>query len=112
MTMRREIFADGQLAIETRMLKHNAEPPPHRGGFTRQVVTEEPRAARLNRRERREQLEQGGLAAAVGSEEPEDLAARDREGYVAERRAIAIAKAERARIDCVGAGANRVSGGL
>ena len=108
MTVSREIFADGQLAIETRMLKHDAEPPPHRSGFTRQVVPEQPRAARLNRRERREQLEQGGFAAAVGSEEAKDLAARDREGYVVERRAIAVVKAERARIDRVGARANRV----
>ena len=77
MTMSSEILADGQLAIETRMLKHNAEPPPHRTGFARQVVAEESRTARLDRRQRREQLEQSGLAAAVGSEEAEDFAARD-----------------------------------
>ena len=112
MTMSREIFADGQLAIETRMLKHNAQPPPHRAGFARQVVAEESCASRLNRRQRRQQLEERGFAAAVGSKEPEDFAARDRERYVAESFAIAVAKAESARVDRVGSDANRVSGSL
>ena len=112
MTMSREIFADGQLAIETRMLKHNTEPPPHCSGFARQVVAEESCASRLNRRQRREQLEERGFAAAVGSKEAKDLAARDRERYIAERFAIAVAKAERARINRAGCGANRVGCGV
>ncbi len=77
MTVSGEIFADRQLAVETWMLKHDAKPPPNRGGFAGQVVAEEARAARLNRRQRREQFEQRGLAAAVGSEKTENFAARD-----------------------------------
>src|SRR5208282_756491 len=111
MTMMRQILADRQLAIETRMLKHDAEPPPHRAGFARQVVTEHTRTSRLNRHERREQLEQSGFAAAVGSQEAEYLAACDRKSHVAERLAIAVAKAERARFDRAGFAANRVVGG-
>src|ERR1035437_4417676 len=112
MTMMREIFADRQLAIETRMLKHDAEPAPHRTGFACQVVTEHLRTSRLNRRQRREQLEQSGFAAAVGSQEAENLAASDRKSHVVERLAIAVAKAERARFDRAGFAANRVAGGL
>src|ERR1035437_10959322 len=112
MTRMREIFADRQLAIETRMLKHDAEPAPHRTGFACQVVTEHLRTSRLNRRQRREHLEQSGFAAAVGSQEAENLAARDRKSHVVERLAIAVAKAERARFDHAGFAANRVVGGL
>src|SRR5271155_267611 len=112
MTVSREIFADGQLAVETRMLKHDAEPPPHRGRFAREIVTEQLRAARLDWCERREQLEQGRFAAAVGSEKAEDLAARDCERHVGERRAIAIVKAERMRFDRARSCANRIGHGL
>src|ERR1700721_3078092 len=52
MTMCREIFADRQLAIETRMLKHNAQSPPHHTGLACQVVTKQPRASGLDRRQR------------------------------------------------------------
>src|SRR5580658_7050022 len=102
MTMSGEILADRQLAVETRMLKHDAEAAPHRAGFARQVVAEEPRASRLNRRQRREQLEQRRFAAAVGSQEAEYFAARDRKRHFAQRLAIAVAKAERARFDRAG----------
>src|SRR5208282_1192427 len=112
MTMMREIFADCQLAIETRMLKHDAEPAAHRNGFARQVVTEHTRTSRLNRHQRREQLEQSGFATAVGPQEAKELAARDRKSHIAECLAIAIAKAERARVDGAGIGANRVVRGL
>src|SRR5208282_1600988 len=112
MTMIGEIFADRQLAIETRMLKHDAEPPPQRTGFARQVVTEHSRASRLNRHQRREQLEQSGFAAAVGSQEAKELAACDRKSHVAERLAIAVAKAERARVDRAGFATNRAVRGL
>src|ERR1700719_3403055 len=112
MTVSREILANGQLAIETRMLKHNAQSPPHRAGFACQVMTEEPRTASLDRRQCREQLEQSGLSAAVGSEEAENFAASDRKCYIAECFAIAVAKAKRARFDRVRFGANRVSCGL
>src|SRR5271166_1777655 len=112
MTVSREIFADRQLAVETRMLEHDAEASPHCDGLAREVVAEHSRATRLNRRQGREQFEQGGLAAAVGSEEAKDLAARDRKCDVAQRLAIAVAKAERPRLDGVGLGAKRAVRGL
>ena len=107
MTVSREIFADGQLTVETRMLKHDAEAPPHRAGFARQVVAEKSRASRLDRRQRRKQLEQSGFAAAVGSKEAKDFAASDRKTYVAQCLAIPVAKAKDARFDRVGFNANR-----
>src|SRR5271167_3689482 len=111
MTVSGQIFADRQLAVETRMLKHDAEPPPHGTGLARQIVTEQSRTSRLNRRQRREQLEQGGFAAAVGSEEAKDFSARDRKSHVGERLAIAVAEAECARFDCAGFRANSVGSG-
>src|SRR5271167_2615046 len=105
MTMRREVFADGQLAVETRMLKHDAELPPHRARFAGEIVAEQPRASRLNRRQRREQLEEGSLAAAVGAEKAEDFAARDRKTHVGERLALTVTEAKSARFDCVRCGA-------
>jgi len=45
MTMSSEIFADGQFAIETRMLKHDTEAAPHRRSFARQIVTEQARSS-------------------------------------------------------------------
>ena len=94
------------------MLEHDAQPSPHRAGIAGQVVTEEARAASLNRSQRREQFEQRGLAAAVGSKETENLASCDRKGYVVERLAIAVAKAESARVDRGGHDANGVGLGL
>src|SRR5580700_5435834 len=112
MTVGGKILADGQLAIETWMLKHNAQSSSHRAGFACQVMAEKSRTSRLDRRQRREQLEQSCLAAAVGSEEAENFAASDRKCYVAECFAVAVAKAESARFDRFRFGANRVSGGL
>src|ERR1039458_6474470 len=100
MTVSREIFADRQLAVETRMLKHDAEPPPHRTGLAGQVVTEHSRASRLNRHQRREQLEQSGLAAAVGSEKAKCLHACDIDAHVAVQMPFPVAKAAFARVDC------------
>src|SRR5271155_263668 len=108
MTVRGEIFADCKLTVETRMLEHDAQPSPHRAGIASQVVTEEARAASLNRSQRREQFEQRSLAAAIGSKEPENLASCDRKGYVVERLAITVAKAEGARVDRGGRDANDV----
>src|SRR5882757_10940046 len=99
MTMMRKVLGHSQFAVEPRMLKHHAQPPPHPGRLARQIVPEDPRAARLNRRQGREQLEQRALAAAIGSQKCENLAARNRETHVRKRLAVAIAKAERARLN-------------
>src|SRR5271155_1680702 len=112
MTVRGEVFADSQLAVETRMLEHDAQPSPHCARIAGQVVTEEARAAGLNGSQRREQFEQRGLAAAVGSKETENLASCDREGYVTERLAIAVAKAQGARFDRGGHDSDGVGLGL
>src|SRR6266849_2922684 len=108
MTMMREVLGHGQLAVEPRMLKHDAQPPPHPSRLAREIVPENPRAPRLNRRQRREQLEQRALAAAVGPEKTKNLAARNREAHARERLAITIAKAKCARLDRRGSDARRI----
>src|SRR5271168_701502 len=112
MTVRGEIFVDCKLTVETRMLEHDAQPSPHRAGIAGQVVTEQARASSLNRSQRREQFEKRGLAAAVGSKETENLASSDREGYVTERLAIAVPKAQGARFDRGGHDSDGVGLGL
>src|ERR1700682_427969 len=99
MTMMREVLGHGQLAVESRMLKHDAQPPPYPGRLAREIMPKNSRAARLNRRERREQLEKRALAAALGPEKSENLAARTRETPLRKRLALPVAKPKRARLD-------------
>src|ERR1700676_4595767 len=99
MTMMRQVLCHREMAAEPRMLKHAAQPPPYPGRLAREIMPENPRAPRLNRRERREQLEERALAAAVGPEKTEKRAARNGETNAREPLAIAIAKAEPARLD-------------
>src|SRR6266850_1139873 len=108
MTMMREVLGHGQFAVEPRMLKHHTQSPPYPSRLARQVMPENPRAARLNRREGREQLEQRALAAAIGSEKSENLAARNREAHIRQRLAPAIAKAKPARLNRRGSNARHI----
>ena len=85
-----EVFQHGQFAVDARMLKHHAHLAANLDGVAREVAAEHPRASRLNRNQRREKSEQRGLAAAVGTQETEHLAARNREAYVAQRLALAV----------------------
>src|SRR6266852_5560218 len=112
MTMMREVLGHGQFAVEPRMLKHDAQPPPHPGRLARKVMPKYPRAPRLNRRQGREQLEKRALAAAIGPEKTENLAARNRETHVRQRLAIAVAKAKPARLDRRGSNARCIVGRL
>ena len=81
------------------MLKDHADPAPQRLGGPAQIAAQDARVAGLDRHQGREQPEEGGLAAAVGAEEAEDFAARDRKFDLAERLAIAIAEAQARDLD-------------
>ena len=72
-----EVLGDGKLAVNTRMLKHDAEAAPQGDGRGAQVVTEDADGAGLQRHQGGEQFEESGLAAAVGTEQPEDFAPLD-----------------------------------
>ncbi len=93
--MMRQVLGDGQFAVEARMLEDDSEPAAHGDRVVGEVVAQDHGASLLNRDQGRQQLEQRGLAAAVRSEEPENFAARDREGHVAQRGARAVVEAER-----------------
>src|SRR2546428_13376325 len=75
-----------EVAVETRILEHDAEAPPHlrlvRGGIE---PVELERAAR-GPQQGREHLDGGGLPGAVRTEEREDLAGSDAEGDIGDRR--------------------------
>ena len=78
-----EVLGHGQLLVEARRLKHDADPPADRLAFARR--RSKPRiadVARLQRNQRREQAKQRGLAAAVGTEEGEDLARLDLQAQI------------------------------
>ena len=63
------------------MLKDHADPATQRDGIAAQVEAEDAGIAVLQRHQRRDQLEERGLTAAVGTKQSEDFAARDREAH-------------------------------
>src|SRR5205807_41661 len=85
-----QVFGDSQLVVQTRMLKHDAEMSPHGFSGAGQPIAENARRAAAGLKQRRKNFEERRLAAAVGSEQPENLAARDAEGDVVECDARAI----------------------
>src|SRR5437667_12910083 len=80
------VFPRRELAVETRILEHDAEAPPHlRLMFCWIQPVELERAAR-GVEQRRERLDGGGLAGAARAEKREDLSGSDVEGDVVDRR--------------------------
>lgn len=72
------------------MLEHHAHAALDIHLFLQQVASQHPHLSALAWHQGREHLEQGGFAAAVGSQEAEDLAARDRKADILQRLALAI----------------------
>ena len=70
----------GNLGIQLRMLGHVAD--LRAGGFGRQSEHADCPALRLNQPE--DELDQGGLAAAVGTNHPDEVAVADRQVDIAE----------------------------
>ena len=105
-----QVLGDGQLAVNARMLEDDAEAATEREGVAAEVETRIASVARLERNQGREQNEERGLAAAVGTEQAEDLAARDRKAYVAQSLTLAVTETQVRdfnRIGCLsGLGAN------
>src|SRR5437762_3390628 len=94
MTVMNEIFRHGQLGIEAGILEDHAEPRANALGFPLEIVPEHAHSALAGPNQRREDLEQSGLAAAVGAEQSEDLAALDGEADSPQRFALAVAVSE------------------
>ena len=78
-----QVLEHRQFAVDARMLKDHAHLAANLDGVAGEVAAEHSCASGLKRNQRRKKAEQRGLAAAVGTEEAEYLAARDREADVA-----------------------------
>ena len=92
--MDEEVLEDGQLAVEARRLEDDAEAAAQlaQGAVGREAVDAERSFGRGD--QRREELEEGRLAAAVRAEEGEELARRDVEGDAVEGEAVAVGPAQ------------------
>src|SRR2546423_5594110 len=99
-----EIFHHGQFGIEARILEDHAEARANALGFPREIVAEHARSALAGPTQRREDLEQSRLAAAVGAEQSEDLAALDGKADSPQRFALAVAVTEVGDLDRRGHG--------
>ncbi len=94
-----EILPHGQLGVQRERLRHVADTPARFdvAGVGRR--TEQERFAFGRRQKTGEHLHGGGLAAAVGADEPEDLAALDVEADTVDCREVAEAAGQVARSD-------------
>jgi len=73
MTMMKQIFGHRELAVETRVLKHDAEFAPNRDGVPGEVVAEHRGGAGLDRHQGRKNPEERAFPTAIGPQEPEDF---------------------------------------
>src|SRR6266436_1339049 len=80
------VFPRRQVAVETGVLKHDTEPPPHVRLMLRGIEPVELQRSARRVEQGREHLDRGGLPGAVGTEKREDLAGFDVEGDVVDRR--------------------------
>lgn len=74
-----QVFLDGQIAVERRLLEDHAQAAANRLGRRHRVVTAHPQAAFRGLQQRGQQPHQGGLAATVGTQQPEATTGRDTE---------------------------------
>ena len=72
-----KVLAPGQVLVDGRVLPGEADRRPHPLGVLPYVDAEHPGAPRVGAQQRRQHPHRGGLARAVGSEQPEHLALRD-----------------------------------
>ena len=89
-----QVVQPGQPLVEPAVAAEDvADPAAHLAGVVDDVVPEHPGRARGGQQQRDEHLDRGGLAGAVGPEQPEQLAALDREVDPAHRLDVAGARA-------------------
>ena len=89
-----KVFAHGQFLVEAWRLENDPESAPNRARVAREIESENAGAAGGWPDEGGKNPEEGGLAAAVGSEQAEDFARINAEGDLVKRNAISIAVGE------------------
>ena len=94
-----EIFADGQLAVERLLLRHDPDPRLHLAPLRPRVEAEHAELAAVDVREPVDHLHRRGLPRAVRAEEAEALAALDVEVDSVDGHDLAVGLVEPARLD-------------
>lgn len=79
MAVVQEVLGYGQLAVEARRLKDDADAPPHRGRFTPNVEAEDTRRPTGRRKQRGQDAKESGLPPAIGAEQAKERAPLDRQ---------------------------------
>ena len=79
---KRQVLRDRQVVIEAETLRQVADPPP---GRPRRGLPEQPHRPAGDRKQSEQHADQGGLARAVGAEQPDHLAGADREIHPVDR---------------------------
>jgi hypothetical protein len=74
-----QVVAATQVRIEVRRFERGADAPPGRVQFVAAIAPEHPERAAAGRDDAEQHADGGGLPAAVGAEEAEDLAFLDGE---------------------------------
>jgi len=74
-----EVLAAGEEVVQCRLLQRGADPPAHLRALGGHVEAGDGGASRGRREQRREHVDRRGLACAVGTQEPVDLAGLDLE---------------------------------
>ncbi len=97
--MQFQVLPDGQFAIERECLRHVADAFACRHVAGIEVTPEQERLAFGRGQQAGEHLHRRALAAAVGAEKAEDLAALDAEAHVIDRSELAEALGEPLRLD-------------
>src|SRR5689334_16117463 len=88
--MMRQVFLRGELPIEARRLKDNADLLANLIARKRDVAAQHSNMPRRNGDERGKDAEEGRLAAAVGAKEAEDFGRVDDQRKVSQRGAIIV----------------------
>jgi len=81
----REIFRDGQIGIQTEILRHVADVFAHRFRILAHINAQDRSFATRERQQTREHFDDGGFSAAIGTEKPKDFAFLDAEADVISR---------------------------
>src|SRR5262249_37949661 len=96
-----EIFCCGEIIVEADRIRQIADPPFDRERLALRIVPEHPRLAFGEIGQAEQHQAGGGLAGAVGAEQPENLAARALEAHVVDGRGAVVSLRELVRLDDV-----------
>ena len=97
--MQHQVLPHGQLGVEREGLGHEADVPARLHVAALDRLAEEQRRALGRRQQAGQHLHGGGLAAAVGAEKSEDLAALDAEVDVVDGGEVAELLGQAVRLD-------------